>query len=115
MRHRNPRASKTAPAHDEMRDQEVLRANKELAAYFRGHRTEREARGALKIIKAFLRQRERIDPAQRRPLPGVRADEPPAKPRETKKATVRRRTRRRVVPATPASPVEPVVSPVDDE
>src|SRR5579862_9216575 len=51
------------------RDQEVLRAARELAAYFRGRRTEREARGALKIIKAFVRGREKIDPAKRRPLP----------------------------------------------
>jgi hypothetical protein len=54
---------------EQMRDQEVLRANKELTAYFKGHRTEREARAALKIIKAFIRDRERRDPATRRPLP----------------------------------------------
>jgi hypothetical protein len=54
----------------EMRDQEVLRATKELAAYFRGRRTEREARAALKIIKAFVRDRERTDPKNRRALPG---------------------------------------------
>jgi hypothetical protein len=58
-------------ADHEMRDQEVLRASKELAAYFKGRRTEREARAALKIIKAFIRDRERIDPSQRRPLPGA--------------------------------------------
>ena len=40
-----------------MRDQEVVRANRELAAYFKGKRTEREARAALKIIKAFVRDR----------------------------------------------------------
>ena len=38
-----------------MRDEEVLRANVELAAYFKGRRTEREARAALKTIKAFVR------------------------------------------------------------
>ena len=54
-----------------MREQEVLRATRELAAYFKGHRTEREARAALKIIKAFTRDRERIDPAKRGPLPGA--------------------------------------------
>jgi hypothetical protein len=54
-----------------MREQEVLRANRELAAYFRGRRTEREARAALKIIKAFIRDRERVDPANRRPFPGA--------------------------------------------
>jgi hypothetical protein len=53
-----------------MRDQEVLRANKELAAYFKGRRTEREARAALKTIKAFVRDRERLDPSERPPLPG---------------------------------------------
>jgi hypothetical protein len=54
-----------------MRDQEVLRANRELAAYFKGQRTEREARAALKIIKAFVRDRERRDASSRPPLPGV--------------------------------------------
>src|SRR5262249_61529058 len=55
----------------ELREQEVLRANRELAAYFKGRRTEREARAALKIVKAFIRDRERVDPARRRPLPGM--------------------------------------------
>ncbi len=59
------------PDDQEIREQEVLRANRELAAYFRGRRTEREARAALKIVKAFIRDRERIDPASRRPLPGA--------------------------------------------
>jgi hypothetical protein len=54
-----------------MRDQEVVRANRELAAYFKGRRTEREARGALKIIKAFVRDRERQDAKSRPPLPGA--------------------------------------------
>ena len=53
-----------------MRDQEVLRAIRELAAYFRGRRTEREARAALKTLKAFVRERERLDPLKRPPLPG---------------------------------------------
>ena len=60
-----------------IREQEVLRANRELAAYFRGRRTEREARSALKIIKAFIRDRERMDPAKRRPLPGTRSSQHP--------------------------------------
>ena len=60
-------------ADTDVRNQEVLRANRELAAYFKGKRTEREARAALKIIKAFIRDRERIDPGKRRPLPGVEA------------------------------------------
>jgi hypothetical protein len=62
-------ASHGHPADDDIRNQEVLRANRELAAYFKGRRTEREARAALKIIKAFIRERERADPARRRPLP----------------------------------------------
>ena len=69
---RNRRASDEAG--DQLgRDQEVLRATRELAAYFRGRRTEREARGAVKIIKAFIRDRERMSPAKRRPLPFGRA------------------------------------------
>src|ERR1700693_484426 len=59
----------SAPEQD-MRDEEVLRANRELAAYFKGRRTEREARAALKIIKAFVRDRERRE-ARSRPLPGA--------------------------------------------
>jgi hypothetical protein len=55
----------------ELREQEVLRANRELAAYFKGRRTEREARAALKIVKAFIRDREHTDPVKRRPLPGA--------------------------------------------
>ena len=58
-------------ADQEMRNQEVLRANRELTAYFRGRRTEREARAALKIIKAFVRDRERRDAKSRPPLPGA--------------------------------------------
>jgi hypothetical protein len=71
-------ASQGRPADDEIRNQEVLRANRELAAYFRGRRTEREARAALKIIKAFVRDRERTDPATRRPLPIAAATKEPA-------------------------------------
>ena len=62
-----------APAEREMRAQEVLRANRELAAYFRGRRTEREARAALKIIKAFVKEREKRDAGSRPPLPIGRA------------------------------------------
>jgi hypothetical protein len=58
-------------ADTDIRNQEVLRANKELAAYFKGKRTEREARAALKIIKAFIRDREKMEPSKRRPLPGA--------------------------------------------
>jgi hypothetical protein len=57
------------PQEQTLRDQEVLRANRELAAYFRGRRTGREAWAALKTIKAYIRDRERLDPVNRPPLP----------------------------------------------
>ena len=69
----------------ELRDQEVQRANRELAAYFKGRRTGREARAALKIIKAFVRHRERQDAKSRPPLPGTRATPARAESRRTKK------------------------------
>jgi hypothetical protein len=90
----------------EMRDQEVLRANRELAAYFKGRRTGREARAALKIIKAFVRHRERQDAKSRPPLPGTRAT--PArseKPVKTKKR--RARGRRESSPAPSGTSVAP--------
>src|SRR5438552_7188588 len=74
-------AADQSPVERDMRDQEVIRANRELAAYFRGRRTEREARAALKIIKAFVRERERADSEHRPPLPGGRASKPKAAPR----------------------------------
>jgi hypothetical protein len=77
-----------------MRDQEVLRANKELAAYFKGQRTEREARAALKIIKAFVRGREEMDPKNRPALPNARAAKTArkvAEPRRRAKPGKRRR------------------------
>lgn len=86
------RAQKHAISRDnadeqEMREQEVLRANRELAAYFKGRRTEREARAALKIIKAFIRSRERMDPGSRRPLPGARPAAAPKRARKQKTAS----------------------------
>jgi hypothetical protein len=66
------KATSQSASDQDMRDQEVLRANRELAAYFKGRRTEREARAALKIIKAFVRDRERRDAASRPPLPAGR-------------------------------------------
>jgi hypothetical protein len=76
----------------ELREQEVLRANRELAAYFKGRRTEREARAALKIVKAFIRDRERVDPAKRRPLPGTAVrSEKPAPARKKARGTGRRK------------------------
>jgi hypothetical protein len=81
-----------------MRDQEVLRANRDLAAYFKGQRTEREARAALKIIKAFVREREHQDPRSRPALPGAETAKMPKKltNRETSGArgAPRQRTRR---------------------
>lgn len=77
----------------EMRDHEVVRAKRELAAYFKGRRTEREARAALKIIKAFVRQRERDH--GKRPLPGVRAAQEEKPPKTT---STRAKSRRAVHP-----------------
>jgi hypothetical protein len=74
-------------ADTDTRNQEVLRANKELAAYFKGKRTEREARAALKIIKAFIRDREKVDPSKRRPLPGAESARPSASAKKTKKGS----------------------------
>ena len=90
------RQKRAHPRADEqsMRDQEVLRANKELAAYFKGRRTEREARAALKIIKAFVRGREDLDPKSRPPLPGDRTAQTakkPAEPRRRAKPSKQRR------------------------
>ena len=82
---------------DAMRDQEVLRATKELAAYFKGQRTEREARAALKIIKAYIRGREQLDPKNLPPLPGLRT------PRTTLKPAAKKASKRRRKPAAPPS------------
>src|SRR5262245_48230165 len=83
-----PSRKQTTRPHDDteqdVRNQEVLRANRELAAYFKGRRTEREARAALKIIKAFIRDRERIEPGNRPGLPGAAHGNAPGKrPRRT--------------------------------
>jgi hypothetical protein len=64
----------------DIRNEEVVRANRELAAYFKGKRTEREARAALKIIKAFIRYREKITPSKRPPLPGGSKPDAAARP-----------------------------------
>ena len=71
-RQRHPANHGRTTAEREKRDEEVLRANRELAAYFKGRRTEREARAALKIIKAFIRDRERTDPANLAPFPAAK-------------------------------------------
>ena len=107
MRQRQkPGASRT----DEqaVRDQEVLRATRELAAYFRGKRTEREARAALKIVKAFVRDREQLDPKNRPPLPGLPPVKPVRKPPTRKRAQPR--TRRRAPEDVAPSP-EPDLAP----
>jgi hypothetical protein len=100
-----PVKNRIDPGQQEVREQEVLRANKELAAYFKGQRTEREARAALKIIKAFIRDRERLDPASRRPFPAAsgsvtakgRPQKPArAKPRVRRSKSASRTTLRRV-------------------
>src|SRR5262245_39662455 len=86
--------AETDSSEQEIREQEVLRANRELAAYFKGRRTEREARAALKIVKAFIRDREQMDPAKRRPLPGAAPSQRPKSPGKRKtSATTRRRKR----------------------
>src|SRR5262245_46365968 len=82
-------------ADQQMRDQEVLRANRELAAYFKGQRTEREARAALKIIKAFVRDRERLNAASRPPLPGLAAPKASREPAKRKATGDRGEGRRR--------------------
>jgi hypothetical protein len=94
----------------ELREQEVLRANRELAAYFKGRRTEREARAALKIVKAFIRDRERIDPAKRRPLPGTTA-RPVKRAPARKAARVTRRRKRILATETPVAPAVPPSTP----
>ncbi len=92
--HKQTGGGRAGPAEQAMSDQEVVRANRELAAYFKGRRTEREARAALKIIKAFVRDREHLDPKARPPLPGlapaadkaVRARRPKRRKTKEKKA-----------------------------
>ncbi len=104
MRHRKP----TGVGHaneQAMRDQEVLRATRELAAYFKGQRTEREARAALKIIKAFVRGREHLDPKNRPPLPSAGRPGKAGKPAPRKPAKPRARRRK---PRESSPPVESV-------
>jgi len=103
-----PSVTRESAANQQMRDQEVLRAAKELAAYFKGRRTEREARAALKIIKAFVRDRERRDAKSRPPLPGASAAKTPKKAANRKAASDtgeprRRKPRRKPAPEPPQS------------
>jgi hypothetical protein len=96
----------------ELREQEVLRANRELAAYFKGRRTEREARAALKIVKAFIRDREHTDPVKRRPLPGAA---PPGRQKNAaaRKTAVATKGRRRMVPKRRPRLTAPTASAID--
>jgi hypothetical protein len=124
-RHHPGRTSKR-PADQAIRDQEVLRANRELSAYFKGRRTEREARAALKTIKAFIRERERMEPKNRSALPGLESARRRDKisSRESRGSGLRRaRTSRRApqrapklaaVPPPPAKPAAPESSEPDD-
>jgi hypothetical protein len=94
---------KTGDAHEsaaerEMRNQEVLRANRELAAYFKGRRSDREARAALKIIKAFVRDRERRGAKDRPPLPGAEAAKTAKTPSQSATDDRPKRKRRREGP-----------------
>jgi hypothetical protein len=103
---RKPDVTRESAAEREMRDQEVLRANKELAAYFQGRRTEREARAALKIIKAFVRGRERRDASTRPQLPRAHVTKPPKEIANRKAASdggERRRPKPRRKPQGPWS------------
>jgi hypothetical protein len=121
------RRDAAAPGHSageqHIRDQEVLRANRELAAYFKGQRTEREARAALKIVKGFVRHRERQDAKSRSPLPGMRAAAVPADKKEKKKNRSKppRVAKRRAVPLSPSrhepsSPLDtPAAQPVSND
>ena len=94
-----------------LRDQEVMRANREIAAYLRGRRTEREARAALKILRAYIRARARMDPKTRPPLPGVKpAKDTPGTTRKSKRSSTSRRKppkRAAAVAPTEASPRPP--------
>jgi hypothetical protein len=91
-----------------VRDQEVMRANRELAAYFRGRRTEREARAALKILRAYVRARARMDPKTRPPLPGAKPSKERVKSRAPKRRSAQpRSTPKRLVPVAIASIVPP--------
>jgi hypothetical protein len=84
---RKPGVIRESAAEQLMRDEEVLRANRELTAYFKGRRTEREARAALKIIKAFIRDRERLDATSRPQLPGAHVEKTPNKTANRKPAS----------------------------
>ena len=77
--------SRVNPEEQARRDQEVLRANREFAAYFKGRRTEREARAALKSSNSSSAIGSSSTRKVRPPLPGVTkpaAESEPAKERQ---------------------------------
>src|SRR5947208_16071013 len=100
-------AADQSPVERDMRDQEVIRATRELAAYFKGGRTEREARAALKIIKAFVRERERLKPESRPPLPGTKGTAKQAAPAPAKKRAAKRKrsSKRSADPESPSAAI----------
>jgi hypothetical protein len=102
--------SRDRASEQEVHDQEVLRANKELAAYFSGERTEREARAALKVIKAFIRDRERRDARSRPPLPGAKATKIPKAVANRRAASDRGEPHQRKPRPTPADTQSKVVT-----
>jgi hypothetical protein len=124
MREQGRGGTQKSAVEQAVRDQEVLRANRELAAYFKGRRTEREARAALKIIKAFVRDRERQDSRSRPPLPGVNSGKIPkriTKREATGAGSKRQRTLRRKSSGSaaavnqPLANAQPSASPDTDE
>lgn len=112
---RKPDVTRESPAEREMRNQEVLRANRELSAYFKGRRTEREARAALKIIKAFVRDRERRDASSRAPLPGANAAKAPQVSNRKAASDSGRRQRRKVRRGPQASSSTSATAPIEAE
>jgi hypothetical protein len=61
---RKPGVTRESAAEQQRRDQEVLRANRELTAYFRGRRTEREA---AHTSRQNVQEPDRVDRAARGP------------------------------------------------
>ena len=119
-RRHNSVGTRESAAEVEMRNQEVLRANRELAAYFKGRRTEREARAALKIIKAFVRDREGRDAKSRSPLPGTDVAKTPKTVASRRAANTgtdrhRQKTRRKARGTSPSGVTAPIEPPMDAE
>ena len=107
-----PGATRERATDRQLHDQEVLRANRELAAYFKGRRTEREARAALKTIKAFVRDRERQDAKARPPLPAAAISMPRVGSSRKTSSKDRGKTRHKSL-HTSAHNTAPVTTPPD--